>query len=160
MITLTALCRELKNYFTADEDKHLGDFVVEDGKIELSDLVDRGSLHSGQYFRIVGSVFNDGVYQYPAEGLTDETFSGSIWSMKGDGLREALALLDDINAWEAKYHGEGSNIDSPYSSESFGGYSYTKAAGGNSSASGASADAGTWQNQFRSRLNSLRKIRV
>ena len=154
MITLTALCRELKNYFTADEDKKFGDFTISGGAIDLSDLVSGGSLQSGQYFRIVGSTFNDGVYQYPAANLTDETFSGAIWLMRGEGLRAALALLDDINAWVAKYNAEGSNVDSPYSSESFGGYSYTKAAGGNST-----ADAGTWQSQFHSRLNSLRKIR-
>lgn len=156
MITLTALCRELKNYFTQDDDKHFGEFVITNGAIDLSNLVNSGSLQSGQYFRIVGSVFNDGVYQYPVTGLTDETFDGAIWSMKGEGLSAALALLDDINAWETKYHGEGSNIDSPYTSESFGGYSYSKGSG-NSSAGG---DAGSWQNQFHSRLNSLRKIRV
>ena len=68
-----------------------------------------------------------------------------------------MNLLNDINAWIETYAASPeSPANSPYSSESFGGYSYTKSSG-NAASGGAQADSGTWQNQFRSRLNRWRK---
>ena len=69
---LAELCAELKNYFLRNqsEDIHNGLFTISDGSIDLPFLLD------GQYFRIVGSVMNDGVYQYPVSELADETFPG------------------------------------------------------------------------------------
>ena len=88
-------------------------YTIEDGGITLPFLVD------GQYFRIVGSLFNDGVYQYPAE-LTDETFDGSVWALAIP--KALLSTVEEITAWTAKNGDSG-----PYTSESFGGYSYSKA---------------------------------
>ena len=48
---LTELCQELRNWF--ERKKFFGTFTIESGQIDLPD----GSLQSGQYFRIVGSVF-------------------------------------------------------------------------------------------------------
>jgi len=107
-------------------------------------------LQDGQYFRIVGSVFNDGVYQYPATGLTDETFDGAIWAMAIPS--EVIALASDIEAWKEKYQSIDSPAMSPYNSESFGGYSYSKSSGGSDDLSG------TWQGAFADRLNHWRKI--
>ena len=83
---LTELCQELKNWF--DASRHFGTFTIEDGELSVSFLQD------GQYFRIVGSVFNDGVYKYepnltPTQEhpethrpvLKDETFDGAIWAL-------------------------------------------------------------------------------
>lgn len=150
---LNDLCVELNNYF--ETTRRFGTFKISGGAIDLSALVADGSIQDGQYFRIAGSVFNDGVYQYPASGLTDEEFNGAIWPMAVPTA--ALGLLADIKAW-IEANADDPNLNSPYQSESFGGYSYSKV--NNSSGSGASADLGTWQNQFRSRLNKWRKIRA
>lgn len=142
---LTELCHEIKNWFTDDSDKHIGDFTISGGKI--TPLV---NLQEGQYFRIIGSVFNDGVHAYDEE-LTDELeFHGAVWAMKVPA--EVLALSKAIDDWISKNE---AIINSPYQSESFGGYSYTKASGGSGSAGGAL----TWQTQFASALNRWRKIR-
>lgn len=143
---LTELCRELNNWF--EKDRFFGTFQVDGGSIDLSGT----GIQNGQYFRIAGSVFNDGVYQYPAEGLTDETFEGAVWAMAVPP--SVIALADEIEAWQAKYRGADSAAMSPFQSESFGGYSYSKAGG-----SGSGGTDGSWQNAFRSRLNPWRKIR-
>ena len=152
---LTTLCRELNNYFTKDEDKYLGEFSISGGVLTLSGTAAYGVLQEGQYFRIVGSVFNDGVYQYPVEGLTDETFDGAIWAMRIPA--EVMTLMNAIDEWETKY-GSSDAANSPFQAESFGGYSYEKGtAQGSVTSTGAAP--GTWQFQFRSRLNKWRKIR-
>ena len=73
---LTELCAELRNYFEVPNGRHFGTFTISGGSIAPLDF-----LHEGQHFRIVGSVFNDGVYQYPATSLTDEVFEGAVWAM-------------------------------------------------------------------------------
>ena len=50
---LTEICQELKNWF--DLERHFGVFTIENGELSLPFLMD------GQYYRICGSVFNDGV---------------------------------------------------------------------------------------------------
>lgn len=137
---LTELCRELKNWF--EKEKIFDTFVIEDGTLTLTDAKE------GQYFRIVGSVFNDGVYQYPATGLTDETFDGAIWLMAVP--KEVIDKVDEMTRWETD---NAQAINSPYTSESFGGYSYSKSSGDGSGASSAS-----WQGHFASWLNKYRKI--
>ena len=138
-ITMNDLCENLKNYF--EKQIHNGQFSIDNGSISLPFLL------NGQYFRIVGSVMNDGVYQYPCSSLTDEVFRGEVWAM---GVPPSLiALLADINEWQTKY---GENAQSPYSSESFAGYSYSKAT--DSQTGGAM----TWQSVFRDRLSRWRKI--
>ena len=114
------ICAFIHNYFTANEDIHNGEYTITGGSVTLSFL-----LH-GQYFRIVGSALNDGVYQYPYSELSDETFTGQIWAMKVpkavlDIAAEADALLKTDAA---------AAINSPYTSENvIGAYSYTKSAG-------------------------------
>lgn len=111
-------------------------YIVEDGGITLPFLVD------GQYFRIVGSLFNDGVYQYPAE-LTDETFDGSVWAMAIP--KALLSTVKEITAWQAKNGDSG-----PYTSESFGGYSYSKATNSKGVAVG-------WRDVFAAQLAPWKK---
>lgn len=144
---LTELCAELKNYFLRDElkDIHHGDYTISGGSVDLPFLI------PGQYFRIVGSVLNDGVYQYPASGLSDETFSGAVWAMAVPPA--VVALAAEIEAWNAKNE---ETLSSPYVSESFGGYSYTKATTGGVGTNGAF----TWKDQFGSRLNKYRRLHV
>lgn len=136
---LFEMCAECKNFFSTENDRHKGTFTVKDGAFAPLDF-----LQEGQYFRIVGSTFNDGVYQYPEANLTDETFTGEIWAMR---IPPAfLELSERIDAWTTQH---GDAIKSPYLSESFGGYSYTKAA----SASGSGA-----LSVFAAELNKWRKL--
>lgn len=144
---LTELCQELRNWF--DKERHFGTFVIENGSIDLSEA----GIQNGQYFRIVGSVFNDGVHQYPTNDLTDETFDGAVWLMAVPNA--VLDLASDIEAWQAKYGSADSAAMSPFTSESFGGYSYSKGSG----SSGSGAGGVSWQSAFASRLNLWRKIR-
>ena len=134
---LTNLCAELRNYF--ETEKRFGTFTISDGSISPSDF-----LQDGQYFRIVGSVFNDGVHRHPAHGLTDETFDGAVWAMAVPPA--VVELLQKIQEFEAAT----ANAPTAYISESFGGYSYTKATDENGLPVG-------WRRVFRSELEKWRK---
>lgn len=152
MAKLTEVCASIKNYFLrSDSDIIRRTFTIVSGTAPLSTLAE------GQYFRIKGSVLNDGVWQNTAADLANlrpESFTGEIWSMSVP--RDFEQLCDDITAWRTKNEAADSTNMSPYTSESFGGYSYSK--GGGSSASGGSAV--TWQSQFSSRLNTYRRISI
>ena len=142
---LYEICTEINNFF--DTKKYIGKFTIENGSLHGS--ID---LAEGQYFRIVGSTFNDGVYKYGDRNeLVDEEFHGAIWAMAVP--QAVIALAEDIKAWREKYEAVDSVNMSPYNSESFGGYSYSKNGGG-----GSSDGAGTWQKAFSNRLNAWRKI--
>lgn len=148
---LTELCQELRNWFDNYMPKFDGEFVIENGELVVDDVMD---IKQGQYYRIVGSVFNDGVHKLGDGGLTDETFTGWVWAMAVP--LAVIALADEIDAWQAKYGGVDSQAMSPFSSESFGGYSYTKSSGGyNNSDMGGYPD---WRKAFAKRLNMWRKI--
>lgn len=134
------ICAELNNYFV--QNIMVGKYAITDGTIELDDY-----LQDGQYFRIVGSVFNDGVYTYPATDLTDETFFGAIWAMSVPP--SFIALCSKVDKWCKSDAAEVS----PYTSESFGGYSYTRA----TDSSGAPA---TWREIFAKDLNKYRRASI
>lgn len=144
-LILTEICEYLNNYFW--EKKISGNFTISDGAIDAVGLKD------GQYFRIIGSTFNDGVHIYPATDLTDEEFEGSIWAMAVPAT--VIAIASDINEWQTKYGGVDSDAMSPFTSESFAGYSYSKSGSGNAN-SGSNI---TWQDVFGGRLNKYRKLR-
>lgn len=149
---ISELCKELKNWdFVKGAKKYFGEFRIENGEILGCDKF----LQQDQYFRIAGSVFNDGVYTYPATSLKDEVFNGAVWAMAIP--EEVIALADDIDAWIAEYGGIKSSNMSPYNSESFGGYSYSKGGSGGSSVNSGGVGA-TWQSVFSARLNKWRKI--
>ena len=137
---LTEVCAELRNYFVVKI--HEGIFTIDGGKIAPLDFI-----QENQYFRIVGSVFNDGVYQYPATSLTDEVFEGSVWAMAVPP--SVVALAEEIK----KYNESDEAKPSAYTSESFGGYSYSKATDENGAPIG-------WKKVFASRLNQYRRISV
>lgn len=147
--TIFEVCQYLKNWFDRNQPKYFGNVSIINGA--LSETYD---LKVGQYFRIVGSTLNDGVYQYPITTLTDETFNGAIWGMS---LPKAfIALLNDIEAWKTKYASADSAAMSPFNSESFGGYSYSKSSGG--SGDTTKDKSGTWQGAFGARLAPYRKM--
>ena len=148
---MTELCQELRNWFDRGMDKWTDETItIENG--ELVGFSDR--LQENQYFRVLGSVFNDGAHKYGEADLSDETFTGSIWAMAVPPA--VIALASDIEAWNEKYGGVDGPTMSPFTSESFGGYSYTKATGGH--AAGEINGAFTWQDRFKAQLNAWRKI--
>lgn len=141
---LTEICGEVRNYFIRDrQDIYSGTFTIENGTISLP------FLKNGQYFRIVGSALNDGVWEYPAVGLKDETFDGSVWAMYVPVAFAALAV--EIKDW---VENNAEALNSPYQSESFGGYSYSKSTGANGSSGFG------WRDQFSTRLNQWRRLSV
>ena len=143
---LTELCQELRNWFEIS--KHPGEYRIEGG------VINAPFLQTGQYYRIVGSVFNDGVFQFGAEDppLTDESFSGSVWALAIP--REVLDLAEKISAWQEKYEAADSPALSPFSSESFGGYSYSKGVATSGDGSGGSG----WRAVFGAALKNWRKL--
>ena len=153
MITLTALCREVNNWF--ERARFSGLFHISNGEIDLSPIESEGGIQNGQYFRIIGSVFNDGVHRYGAEDdtLEDETFTGIVAPMAVPN--DFIALFDEISAWLTAY---GEQLDKPYQSESFGGYSYSLKGSLTDTGSGGSGGKEPWVANFASRLNRWRKL--
>ena len=149
---LTEVCQYLKNWFNRKPDgseypKYYGTFTISEGELVTDGLA------NGQYFRIMGSLFNDGIHKFGDVNLTDETFEGSVWSL---GIPPTVVqLAADIAQWQEKYGSADSEAMTPFASESFGGYSYSKSGGGMSD---SSSDAGTWQGAFAQRLSPWRKI--
>lgn len=132
----------LHNYFISEK--------YENFPVEISSgTVNFPFLQENQYFCIRGSVFNDGVYQYPPNDLVDENFVGEIWAMKIPP--RLLKVVGEIEEWADKYN---SVVNSPYQSESWGGYSYTKASGNDSSGSLSV----NWKSIFGNKLKRWRKI--
>lgn len=145
---LTEICQFLRNWF--ERDRLTGQFVVSGGAITYADGTAL-SILEGQYYRIVGSVFNDGVHQQ-GEALVDEPeFVGAVWLMAVPPV--IVELANDIEQWLTD---NAAAVNSPYTSESFGGYSYSL----RSASSGAAGEISglSWQNQFAARLAPWRKI--
>lgn len=152
---MTELCQELRNWFNRGQPVINGDFIIENGEIYVVNIAETNYLKNGQYYRIIGSVFNDGVHKYGDTDLTDETFTGSVWAMAVPPA--VIALSSDIDAWIAKYGSGDAVARSPFNSESFGGYSYSKSAGGSSGDSSGSK-GGSWKAAFAYDLNRWRRI--
>ena len=144
------ICQYLRNYFDKDSKKNRlpywsGEFAISNGEL----VGFSNKLLNGQYFRISDSRLNDGVYKYPTNTLRDEIFDGTIQSMAVP--KEIEDLADDIEEWIEK---NAEAINSPYQSESWGGYSYSLRSGGTAEQGGGLA----WAGQFASRLAPWRKI--
>ena len=111
-ISINDFCEEVNNYF--EQTRIFGEFEIANGNIDLN----RYGIQEGQYIRVVGSVFNDGVYQYPIppeNELVDEKFDGAIWVMAVPS--SVITQIEEVNQWEATNQ---STLNSPYQSESFG----------------------------------------
>ena len=85
------------------------------------------------------------VHQYPASDLTDEVFHGAVWAMAVPPT--LIALSAEIEEYNKSDAGKAS----PYISENFGGYGYTKATGSNGKVL-------TWKSVFADALNRYRKL--
>lgn len=136
---LEEVMRHCHNYFVVEGEARQGQFEISGGTLSLP------FLKPTQYFRITGSVFCDGVWQY---GITmpdaTETFVGTLEPLAVP--RAFVELCDDIQAWNEKNGAPG-----PYQSESFGGYNYTRA-------TNKAGNAVGWQDVFKSRLYPWRRL--
>lgn len=141
---LDEICGYLRNWF--ERDVLLGTFEIKSGSLIVPpDKV----IREGQYFRVIGSIFADGVWKYPHVFDHDETFEGAVWLL---GIPPRLIeIATEVQSWCEE---NATALNSPYQSESFGGYSYTRSAGGSDQGAG---DYG-WQDHFASRLARWRKI--
>lgn len=137
-MTITDFCEETRNWF--DVSRHIGNFEIENGTTDLD------FLQEGQFFRIVGSIFNDGVYQYNDKlNLKDETFKGAIWAMAVP--QTVIDLIDKIKQWETD---NAQALNGAFASESFGGYSYSLGTSG--------GEGLNWQTHFKNDLERWQKI--
>lgn len=148
-MSMSELCHFLRNWFDRDSygaqlPSWSGEIAIADGRLDGFDE----RLVAGQYYRITDSVLNDGVWCYDVDRLQDETFDGTVQSMRVPP--ELEKLCGEIEKWRED-HAEA--LDSPYQSESFGGYSYSLKAGSDAGGGGT-----TWQSQFSARLAPWRKI--
>ena len=145
---LTEICAYLKNYF--EYEKYIGNVVVNSGTI----TVDGKSiaLGEGQYFALFRDRFAIGVFKQ-GDTLKDRTFHGAVWLMD---VPEGVIQADTwAKAWMQKNGGADSDNNSAFTSESFGGYSYSK--GSNSK---GKVGASIFDNaQFAAMLSPYRKIK-
>ena len=122
---LTEICAYLHNYF--DYERHSGEISIVGGVISCNGK--EITLEEGQYFALFRSRIPLGVFNVaPA----DKNFVGSVWLM--DVPEAVLNANTWAEEWMAKNGGAGSEANSAFQSESFGGYSYNK--GTNSSGKG------------------------
>ena len=87
---LTEICHELHNWFDSCQPEYMETFIISGGQLDIAD-----KIQQGQYYRIRGSVFNDGVYLHDGnETLKDETFVGTV---------NLMANMDIISAVYANH---------------------------------------------------------
>lgn len=138
----------IHNWFVYDETS--GYVTIQDGSLPAS-----VSIPDGAWYRIKGSLFNDGLHMHPANDLNDESFDGTVTTC---AIPKALLnVVEDICGWlEMNDDARRKALSSPYQSESFDGYSYSIRSDLTSN-SGSGGLTG-WQAEFASRLNPFRKI--
>lgn len=143
--TLTELCQDLRNWF--DRARYIGNITLDAYGGVFCNGVAIG-LVEGQYFRVFGSVFADGVHVYPDAETPAESFTGAVWAMAVPP--DFLALVQEIEDWNTNARPK---MLGPYSSEnlSSSGYSYQR----QSAEDMAKAD---YKTVFGARLNKWRKL--
>ena len=142
MHKINEICNYLNNDFRCET--HLGEFAIENGVLDLSEI----EILDGQFFKIENSVLNDGIYQHPEDKLNDERFKGAVSLLRIPPL--VLEIAEEIDEWEKE---NAKALNSPFQSESFGGYSYSKASG-----SGQNGGSYSWKDVFGSKLSKYRKL--
>lgn len=137
---LETVLNHMHNWFQIKGAARAGTFIIVSGTMPLDHVLD------GQYYRIEGSVFNDGLHRRgdAEDKLVDETFVGRIIPLAIP--KAVIKLAEEIKEWDKN------NPASDKISESFDGYSYTRGSGADGSASGG------WQAAFKARLNQWKKV--
>lgn len=134
---LFEIMKSIKNFFPDTKNQKVGKFTISNNVIKPS-----VSLLDGQYFLIEGSVLNDGVH-LKGDMLNNETFYGVITPLRVP--HEFLMLTQEIEDYVKD------NKPNAMQSESFGGYSYTRA-------TNKDGQIASWKDAFATRLNAWRKI--
>lgn len=136
---LETLLATLHNWFEIPGAARCGEYEVVSGVLDLDFVA------PGQFYRIEGSIFNDGLHQHPAAGMMDETFRGTIVPLAVPGA--VVMLAEKIAKWCAE------NPETDKVSESFGGYSYSR--------SGANSGEGVysgWRAAFAGDIRRWKKV--
>lgn len=139
---LETVLNHLHNWFPVKGAARCGEFEIVSGEL-CADF-----LKPGQYYRISGSVFNDGLHRYPCDEvdcLTDETFIGTVTPLAVP--KAVIELAEEIRVYRE------SNPDTDKVSESFADYSYTRA----QTTQNGTSTAGGWMAVFGPRLRSWRR---
>lgn len=139
------ILRQINNYFYSF--KETGNFKI----VESSIVGLKAPYRTGQFIKVQGSLFNDGIYKVDSadsnlriQGLIDEEFEGVIYSMNVPRAIEELEVK--IKEFKSK------DVKTNIVSESIpGGYSYSKATGK------AGVPAG-WQSVFAEDLRPYKKM--
>lgn len=132
---LEELLTYLNNWFAVC--RYRGVISMDNGRLVAPIAFINKWVQPGDYFRIRGSGRNDGFYQQPIgdEGLEEdkiqtdeaaeeiETFPALVEALLIPA--QLVQLAKEMEEWRAK---NGAASAGPYTSESFGGYNYTKAA--------------------------------
>lgn len=149
--TLTQVCDHLNNHFVKSVER--GTFTISGGSITL-----RRKPLTGQYIWLVGGVLANGIYKVTDSmpvlvgysvpiSAEDETFNGAVALLAVPaGLVE---IAGEIETFQTKQAADKSNPT--LISESYSGYSYSRATGTNGTPA-------TWTEVFASRLNGYRRM--
>lgn len=138
------ILRYLNNYFFRF--KEVGEFEIVDNKLTGT----KGQYLEGQYLLVEGSYLNDGVLEVLSVGENEiglkkacsEKFKGVVYSLAiPNSLKE---LAKEIEEWEED------NKKTDIISESFEGYSYTKA--------NVNGRVATWKDVFKEELKQYRSV--
>lgn len=138
---LEAILNSLHNWFLIPGAARSGTFEVASGTLDVD------FLQWDQFFRVEGSVFNDGLHRHPATCMQDEVFCGTVYPMAVP--RAVIKLAEEIEAWCEN------NPETDKISESFDGYSYTRASNGQNS---SNASVSRWETAFAGRLRPWKKV--
>ena len=145
------ICDAINNDFTDPATALRGAFRVRDGRLDLAGVPD------GQYVRVRGSAFNDGIRRCPLVGLTDETFEGEVLPMRPP--KAFMKLVAEIEAWVERF---GDAAVSPFAEEDYGRYRYKKAQSVRTAAGGKASAWETrqpsWQSVYGDRLRRWRRL--
>lgn len=144
MRTVADVMRHVNNFF--ETGYRATTYSISGGILSPNDV-----LRPGMWIYISGSFFWDGVWKIgegwrledAPENAADDTFVGRVHFLAPPA--DFLALCDEIAEFNAK------NAVSPYQSESFGEYSYTRATGKDGGVLG-------WQQAFSDRLRPFRRM--
>lgn len=152
-MTVPELCVLTHNFFDCYDEPFVGGFIIgtdyiwntfnfeEDVVANQTNILDGLAPH--QYYKIEGSIFNDGVHE-AVESLTPEKFYGKVQPMRVPKV--FVELAKKITAYDEKLPSGG-----VYVSQSFNGWSGTMATG----TDGLPADGCT---RYRREINQWRKL--
>ena len=139
-VSVAQIMREVRNYFPCE--RIHGEWTLAGGVLSGSD-----ALRPGDWIAVLGSEYNNGVYQLDAAASlprgVDEEWTGDIVRLAPPS--DFLALCEEIAAW-AQHHSPDSALR-----ESFGAYSVTRAASPDGRPLG-------WQSVFAADLAPYRRM--